>query len=217
VLEQGNKGFFEYVDPIIKARRGSKADDLISLMVNLDVNGEPISHENALGLVGLLLLAGLDTVVAFLNFTMIYLARHPEKVAELRSEPAKLASRAEELFRRFPVISEGRMIAKDFEYDGLQLKRGEMVLLPTALANLDADVYPDPFDLVFDRKGAPHLTFGGGVHRCAGALFARLELITTLEEWFKRIPEFSLNENEKIEYTSGMVANVANVPLVWSV
>ena len=124
---------------------------------------------------------------------------------------------AEELFRRSPVISEGRMIAKDFEYDGLQLKHGEMVLMPTALAGLDPIVYPDPWVVDFNRKGAPHLTFGGGVHRCAGALFARLELVTTLEEWFKRIPEFSLKPDEPIGYSSGMVANVANVPLVWPV
>ncbi len=217
VLEQGNKGFFEYVDPIIKARRGSKSDDLVSLMVNLDINGEPIKHEHALGLVGLLLLAGLDTVVAFLNFTMIYLARNPDKVAELRSDPKKIGQGAEELFRRFPVISEGRMIAKDQDYDGVQLKHGEMVLLPTALAGLDELVYPDPWVVDFTRRGAPHLTFGSGAHRCAGALFARLELVTTLEEWLKRIPEFSLKPGEPIGYSTGMVANVASVPLVWPV
>lgn len=217
VLEQGNKGFFEYVDPIIKARRGSDADDLISLMVNLDIDGEPIKHEHALGLVGLLLLAGLDTVVAFLNFTMVYLARNPDKVAELRSDPKKLVQGAEELFRRFPVISEGRMIAKDQDYDGVQLKYGEMVLLPTALAGLDPIVYPNPWVADFTRKGAPHLTFGGGPHRCAGALFARLELVTTLEEWLTRIPEFSMRKDEPIRYSTGMVANVANVPLKWPV
>ena len=217
VLEEGNKGFFAYVDPIVKARRGSKADDLISLMVNLDIDGEPISHDHAVGLVSLLLLAGLDTVVAFLNFAMIYLARNPDKVAEIRSDPKKIASGAEELFRRFPVISEARMIAKDQEYDGVALKQGEMVLLPTALAGLDETVYPDPWNVDFTRKGAPHLTFGGGVHRCAGALFARLELVTTLEEWLKRIPEFSLQGDIPIGYASGIVANVTNVPLVWPV
>ena len=170
-----------------------------------------------MGLVGLLLLAGLDTVVAFLNFTMIYLARNPDKVAELRSDPKKIGQGAEELFRRFPVISEGRMIAKDQEYDGVQLKHGEMVLLPTALAGLDETVYPDPWVVDFTRRGAPHLTFGSGAHRCAGALFARLELVTTLEEWLKRIPEFSLKPGEPIGYSTGMVANVASVPLVWPV
>jgi len=216
-LEEGNQGFFAYVDPIIRARRGSKSDDLISLMVNLDIDGEPISHEKALGLVGLLLLAGLDTVVAFLNFVMIYLGRHPEKVAELRADSRKLIQGAEELFRRFPVISEGRMIAKDIDYDGVHLTRGEMVLIPTALAGLDEAIYPNPWEVDFSRGVVTHSTFGGGPHRCAGSLFARLELVVTLEEWLKRIPEFSLRTGETITYSTGMVANVSNVPLAWPV
>ena len=216
-LERGNKGFFDYVDPIIKERRGKGGSDLISLMSDLNIDGEPISHDKAKGLVGLLLLAGLDTVVAMLNFVMVYLAQHPEKVAELRDNPKKIITGAEELFRRFPVISEGRMIAKDIDYDGVHLTRGEMVLMPTALSGLDESLYPNPWEVDFDRKAAGHITFGGGVHRCAGALFARLELVTTLEEWLKRIPEFSLRSEQKVVYSTGMVANVANVSLVWPV
>jgi cytochrome P450 len=215
-LESGNKGFFAYVDPIIRARRGSERDDLITIMVNAEINGEPITHEKALGLVSLLLLGGLDTVVNFLSFMMIYLARHPELVAELRTDELKLKRSAEEMFRRFPVVSEARMVAKDQVYRGVELKRGEMILLPTALHGLDEQENRDPLTVDLDRRGISHSTFGGGPHRCAGMHLARMEAIVTLEEWLKHIPEFQMPEDSRPLYHSGIVAAVDDVQLVWS-
>lgn len=156
MLEAGNRGLFDYVDPIIHARRGGDGDDLISVMINAEINGEQITHEKALGLIALLLLAGLDTVVNFLSFMMIYLARNPALVAELREDNVKLMRSAEEMFRRFPVVSEARMVAKDQEYRGLQLKRGDMILLPTVLHGLDETQNPDPWQVNLERRGISH-------------------------------------------------------------
>jgi cytochrome P450 len=214
-LDAGNRGLIDYVDPIIRQRRGGDSDDLISIMINAEINGEPIAHEKALGLIALLLLAGLDTVVNFLSFMMIHLARNPALVAELREDNLKLMRSAEEMFRRFPVVSEARMVAKDQEYRGLQLKRGDMILLPTALHGLDEAENPDPWRVNLERRGMSHSTFGGGPHRCAGMHLARMEVIVTLEEWLKRIPEFSLAEGARPVYHSGTVAAVDDVPLVW--
>ena len=214
-LEAGNDGFFAYVEPIIQARRGGSGADLITIMVNADIDGEPIGHDKAVGLVALLLLGGLDTVVNFLSFFMIHLGRHPEKVAELRDDPLVLMRGVEELFRRFPVVSEARMVAKDFEFDGVALKHGDMVLLPTALHGLDESQNPDPWKLDFARRANSHTTFGGGPHRCAGMHLARMEVTITLQEWLKRIPEFGLRPDSPPIYHSGIIAAVENVPLVW--
>ena len=214
-LRAGNNGFFDYVEPIIQARRGGTGDDLITVLVNADIDGQPISHEKALGMISLLLLAGLDTVVNFLSFMMIHLAKTPNLVADLRDDPVKLVRSAEEMFRRFPVVSEARMVAKDQEYKGVQLKRGDMILLPTALHGLDEQENPDPWRINLERRGISHTTFGAGPHRCAGLHLARMEVIVTLEEWFKRIPVFSLKEGARPIYHSGIVAAVDNVPLVW--
>jgi cytochrome P450 len=216
-LEAGNAGFFAYVDPIIRARRGGTGDDLITVMVNAEINGRPIDHDKALGLISLLLLAGLDTVVNFLSFMMIHLARHPELVAELRADENVLKRSAEEMFRRFPVVSEARMVARDQVYRGVELKRGDMILLPTALHGLDERENPDPMTVDPDRRGMSHSTFGGGPHRCAGLHLARMEAIVTLQEWFKRIPEFRMRDGSDPVYYSGVVAAVDNVQLVWPV
>ncbi|MFC6438166.1 cytochrome P450 [Novosphingobium resinovorum] len=216
-LEAGNNGFYAYVDPIIRARTGGSGEDLITQMVNTEINGKPIDHDKAQGLISLLLLGGLDTVVNFLSFFMIHLAKHPDVVAELRSDPLVLMRGVEEMFRRFPVVSEARMVAKDIDYDGVTLKRGDMILLPTALHGLDETLNPEPWKLDLSRRGISHSTFGGGPHRCAGMHLARMEVIVTLEEWLKRIPEFSLAPDARPTYHSGIVAAVENVPLVWSV
>jgi cytochrome P450 len=215
-LEAGNDGFFAYAAPIIDARRGRNGDDLISIMVNSEIDGAPIDHDKAIGLIALLLLGGLDTVVNFLSFMMIYLARNPDLVAELRADPLKLARGAEEMFRRFPVVAEARMVAKDQIYKGTTLKRGDMILIPTAMHGLDEAHNADPLKVVLDRRNVSHSTFGGGPHRCAGMHLARMEVIVTLEEWLKRIPEFAIKKGEKPRFYSGTIAAVENVPLVWS-
>lgn len=214
-LDEANQGFFQYVEPIIKARKGGTGSDIITTMVNGTVNGKPMEREKELGLISLLLLGGLDTVVNFLGFMMLYLARHPEKVAEIRKDELKLRRGVEELFRRFPVVSEARMVAKDFNYRGVDLKHGDMVLLPTVLHGLDKDENPDPFNLDWDRNGPKHTTFGAGPHRCVGLHLARMEATVTVQEWIKRIPEFRLAEGANPTYQSGIIAAVEDIPLVW--
>jgi cytochrome P450 len=214
-LDEGNRGFFAYVEPIIRARQGKTGDDLISVVVNSQVNGQPIEHQKAIGLISLLLLAGLDTVVNFLSFVMIHLAKHPEIVAELRSDHMKLLRGVEEMFRRFPVVSEARMVAHDQDFRGVQLKRGDMILVPTALHGLDEAANDDPLRLNLSRSKISHSTFGDGPHRCAGMHLARLEVTVTLEEWLRLIPTFRLKEGARPIYHSGIIAAVENVPLLW--
>ena len=217
-LDEANQGFFRYVAPIIADRTGKEGDDLITIMVNSEVDGKPIPEDKLLGLISLLLLGGLDTVVNLLCFMMIYLAQHPQTVAELRSDPVKLRRSAEEVFRRFPVVSDARMVTKDMTFEGVELKHGDMILLPTALHGLEEESNPDPWRLDLRRFeiGMNHSTFGAGPHRCAGMHLARLEVIVTLQEWLARIPEFRLKEGAAPVYRSGIIAAVDHVSLVWT-
>lgn len=176
-----------------------------------------MAPDKLLGLVSLLLLGGLDTVVNLLGFMMLHLAQHPDKVAELREDPVKLKRAAEEMFRRFPVVSDARTVAYDMEFHGVQMKRGELILLPTALHGLDERANDNPWDLEFSRGSPKHSTFGQGPHRCAGMHLARLEVIVTLEEWLKRIPEFRVAPDSKPLFLAGIIGTVKNVQLEWDV
>jgi camphor 5-monooxygenase len=214
-LEAANRGFFDYVAPIIAARRGGTGTDLITRMVNSPIDGRPMPEDKALGLVSLLLLGGLDTVVNFLSFMMIYLAQHPETVEELRSDPMKLQRGVEEMFRRFAVVSDARYVAADMEFHGTRLKAGDLILLPTALHGLDDAQHEDPMRVDLSRRNLAHSTFAQGPHRCAGMHLARLEVIVTLQEWLARIPRFALKAGARPVYHAGIVAAVEDVPLVW--
>lgn len=215
-LEAAQAGFDNYVEPIINARRGGGGQDLITVMINNDINGEPISQERAIGLISLLLLGGLDTVVNFLSFMMLHLAKHPEIVADLRSDPLVLQRSVEEMFRRFPVIAEARMVAVDQTYRGVELKRGDMILIPTAMHGLDESENADAMTLDIHRKRIAHMTFGGGPHRCAGMHLARMEAIVTLQEWLARIPAFHVKPGTSPTFRSGIIAAVDEVHFEWT-
>jgi cytochrome P450 len=216
-LRTANKGFFDYVAPLIEERRGGTGTDLITQMVNTEINGAPMPQDKALGLVSLLLLGGLDTVVNFLSFMMIYLARHSETVEEMKSDPVKLQRGVEEMFRRFAVVSDARYVVADMEYYGTQLKEGDLILLPTALHGLDDTQHDDPMKVDLSRRNVTHSTFAQGPHRCAGMHLARLEVTVMLQEWLAQIPRFALADGAAPIYHAGIVAAVEDVPLVWEV
>ena len=114
-------------------------------------------------------------------------------------------------------VAEARMVAKDIDYRGISLKRGDMILIPTALHGLDERENEDPLAVDFHRRNIAHQTFGGGPHRCVGLHLARLEVMVTLQEWLKRIPAFRLGDEGRPVFHSGIIAAVENVPLHWDV
>lgn len=214
-LEAAIKGFYDYLDPVLNERRGKDGTDMISSVINSEVNGEPMIHSEALNIIANLLLAGLDTVVSFLSFVMIFLGRNPGHLKQLVDDFDAIPRAVEELLRRFPIVADGRMVAADMEYDGVTLLKGDMIQVPTAYSGLDPALNEDPWTVDFNRRRPEHNTFGDGPHRCAGMHLARLEITVTLQEWLSRIPVFHLAADAAPRYASGMVATVKNVPLEW--
>lgn len=208
--------FFDYLSPFIDARMQKPGDDAISTVVQSQVNGRPITKDEALKICGLLLLAGLDTVVNFLSFTMHFLAEHPEQRRALAADPQLIPTATEELLRRFGLVSDARLIKKDITIDDVDLKSGDMVALPTMLYGLDDRKNKCPMDVDFGREEIDHITFGHGVHHCAGAHLARVEIQTTLEEWLAQIPEFEIADSSLVGYQSGIVSSMTSVPLRWT-
>lgn len=208
--------FFDYLSPVIDERMRTPGEDAISVIVHSKVEGRAISKDEALKVCGLVLLAGLDTVVNFLGFSMHYLATHPVERKQLVDDPELIPAATEELLRRFGLVSDARLIKKAIEVDGVQLEPGDMVALPTLLFGLDEREHGCPMHVDFAREDKSHITFGHGVHHCAGAHLARLEVQTTLREWLRHIPDFELAPDAEITYQSGIVGAMTSLPLVWS-
>jgi cytochrome P450 len=215
--EDVGRGFLEYLEPIIRERRGKVGTDMLSHLINGRVEDRPLTDEETANLCVQVLVAGLDTVVNAMSFIMLFLARNPAARRDLIADFDRLTSSLQELLRRFSIVTVAREITRDVEFAGAHLKRREMMVVPTLLHGLDARENPDPMTVNFKRVTVNHSIFGTGIHTCAGAHLAKTEIRIMLEEWLTRIPDFSVAKDSEIEYIGGIVASVKPFTLVWNV
>jgi len=209
--------FREYMRPVIAERRGGAGTDMITRMVSGQVNGRDLTDEEAENICIQVLVGGLDTVVNFLGFTMSYLAQDAELRHALAAEPVLIDDAVLEFFRRFPLVASAREVRDDIEWEGVQLKSGDMVMAPTIVVNLDDATNEEPFEFRLKRSGRRHSTFGKGSHTCPGAILARLEMKIILREWLARIPEFRLAPGQQLSFANGIVGTVKPFMLEWDV
>ena len=138
------------------------------------IDGEPLEDEFVAGSLRQLLIAAHVAPTALLASAVDHLARDPELQAQLRADPALIPAALEELLRLFaPNQGFARTATRDVEVRGRTIREGEMAALVLPSANRDPDVFDDPETFVLDRSPNPHLAFGHGPHKCAGAPMAR--------------------------------------------
>jgi cytochrome P450 len=206
---------FDYAREKIADRRSKPGDDLITRLTQAQVNDRPLSDDEVTGMVSLILLGGLDAVVASLSFAALFLARSPQHRRQLVDDPKEIMRAVDEMLRRFPVANTGRVVARDLVYRNVVMKAGDMMLLPTALHGLDERCFQKPLEVNFQRSRLPNSTFGNGTHRCPGQNLARTEVKVFLEEWLRRIPEFRLAANMPVPMAAGLVSSVLELHLEW--
>ena len=204
-----------YLQERIAERRAAPADDFISRLLAAEVDSRRLSELEVLSLTANVMFGGLDTVVASMGFFMNFLARHGGHRQQLLREPELIPDAVEELLRRHGISNFGRMVARDFEFQGLPLRAGDLVLLPAALYNLDERKFADPMTVDFHRPVKHHMGFGTGIHRCLGAQLARLELRVLLQEWLPKIPDFWIADPQAVIVKSGRINGVKALPLRW--
>jgi cytochrome P450 len=205
----------QYVDAVVKARRANPGDDLISFMSTGQVDDRVVTHDEARAMVTNLVIGGLDTVRNMMAYFAIFLARNDAHRRQLVENPSLIPNAVEELLRWFAIPNMGRSVAKDVVFHGVEMRAGDMILMPLVLAGRDDDVYDDALTVKFDRKSLRHLSFGAGAHGCPGLHLARIELHVFLEEWLKRIPDFTIAPGAKPVMRGGVILAVQSLPLVW--
>ena len=184
---------FSRVQAMIAERREDPTDDLTSLLMNAEVEGERLEeHEIIMGFF-LLMAAGNDSTKATYCSAMHALIEHPEERQKLVDDPSLIPSAVEESLRMFPAFAHFRRTAtRDVEIGGRTIEKGDRVALWYVSSNRDEDVYEDPdrFDV---ERNPQHQAFGaGGRHFCLGAALARLELRLLIEETLKRYPDLEI-------------------------
>ncbi|HEY2401955.1 MAG TPA: cytochrome P450, partial [Steroidobacteraceae bacterium] len=142
---------FAYAGEKIAERRKQPGDDLITKLTRAEVNGRPLTDAEIVGMVSLILIGGMDTVVTAMSFAALFLARNPEHRRQLVEQPMLISKAVDELLRRFPIVNQGRCVREDIVYKGVNMKAGDMVIMPTTLHGLDERAFPDPLRVDFNR------------------------------------------------------------------
>lgn len=208
---------FAYASQKIAERRATPGNDLITKLTQAQVFGRPLTDSEVMGMVSLILIGGTDTVVSAMSFAAHFLACNPDHRRQLIDDPALIPKAVDELLRRFPIVNQSRSINADYNYQGIQMKAGDMLVLPTTLHGLDERCFPDPLKVDFNRPTPIHSTFGNGPHRCPGSNLGRTEIKVFLQEWLQRIPDFRIAANGKVGMRSGVNGTIYALPLEWDV
>ncbi len=195
---EATRAFTTSIRALVAERRGRPGDDVLSVLLRAEADGDRLTEDELVANVILLLNAGHEaTVHAIGNGVAALLARGP--VAEdTFATPASTATAVEELLRFEPPLHLfTRYALQPVDLDGVALRTGDRVGLLLGAANRDPAVFPDPDTLDLTRASAPHVSFGGGIHFCVGAPLARLELQVALPILFERLPTLRLAEKPR--------------------
>ncbi|MFG2790885.1 cytochrome P450 [Streptomyces sp. NPDC048419] len=187
-------GFFTR---LLADKRAEPADDLLSDLIAVRDEGDRLSEDELMSLAFLILFAGYENTVQLIGNSVLALLQHPEQLAAVREDPARLAGTVEEFIRyeapalfairRFPV--------EDVTIAGVTIPAGETVWVSPSAANRDPDRFPDPDRLDLTRDASGHLALGHGIHYCLGAPLARAETEIALATLLERFPELALADD----------------------
>lgn len=214
VRVEGVRAALAYLREFIKERKANPSNDLASHIIHGKIDGRPLTEDEIMGTVFFLFIGGLDTVAATLSLIFRRLALHPEWQKQLRENFDLIPEAVEEFLRTNPLVNSFRLVTKDTELAGVDIKKGDYVLCLNVSGNFDPDVFENPDDINFQRQGNRHFSLAGGAHRCLGSHLARRELRFALEEWFKQIPDFRIKEGADVPAYPGLIS-VPSLPLVW--
>jgi cytochrome P450 len=178
----------EYLHAQFDRAEKRPGEDFFSALAHATYQGRRLTREEMMGFANLAFAGGRDTIIHTVCCALAHLAEHPEALAFLREDPARVTHAGEEFLRVFmPLTHIGRVCPRDTEVQGVTVQAGERISLGWAAANLDPAAFDEPREVRLDRKPNPHLSFGFGPHLCMGAAHARLILRTLLRLVAERV------------------------------
>ena len=195
LLIDASDHMIEHVHAAIEWKRRDPADDLLSALIAAEEEGDRLSTEELVAQVILLFIAGHETTVNLIGNGMLALLRNPDQLALLASTPEVIGNAIEELLRfDSPVQFTRRVALTPFELDGNPVEPGTLIFTILGAANHDPEHFgPSADQLDLTRRNAPHhLSFGGGIHHCLGAVLARMEARITIGTIARRFPGVTL-------------------------
>ncbi|GAF49067.1 cytochrome P450 [Rhodococcus wratislaviensis] len=182
----------EYLRTLIEEHRANPRDDLLNHLMEAEVDGARMTEGELLDFSHTLFTAGLDTVTNALIFAFRHLGLNADDRRRITEDPDIAPSAVEEFLRLYGFVQLTRTATSDVYIAGVEIKQGELVLLPLASTGRDACAFEDVDQPDIERHPNRHLAFGAGAHRCVGSHLARLELRIALEEWHAKFPNYTV-------------------------
>ncbi len=203
---------------VAAARRDDPGDDLLSALVQMEVEGRRLTDAELQSVLWNLVGGGLDTTTSLTSLSLHHLDAHPDLRAQLTDDPELIDSATEEFLRYFSVNETlTRTVTRDTELGGQQLCRGEHLMLSWLSANRDESVFDRADEVVLDRATNPHLAFGVGPHRCIGMHMARTMFKVLVTEILTRIPDYVVDRGSTRFYAGNPELNgVVTMPATFS-
>ncbi len=205
---------FERCQALIEDRRANPTDDLTSVLVHGEIDGEKLEdHEIVMGFF-LLMAAGNDSTKATYCSAMRAILEDDEQRQLLLDDPELVGQAVEEALRMFPAFAHFRRTAtKDTVLNGQEIKKGDKVVMWYVSSNRDESVFDDSDSFDLRRSPNDHQAFGaGGRHFCLGTALARLELKTLIEESLRYYPEIEIDGEPKF-VVSGFLNQLRTLPV----
>ncbi len=192
---------YDYLDAKINAARENLGEDSYSVLLQAEVNGKKLTHDEIKGIMILTFAGGRDTVINAVTNTVAYFADHPKSLLDIKNNPEKINKAVEELIRYFsPLTHMGRVVTEDAKVCEHAVKNDTRVSLCWASANRDETVFENPNQVNFDRKINPHVAFGFSHHNCLGATHARQIMRTLLQLLADKVSSIDIiDSRENIE------------------
>ncbi len=191
--------YSDFATKAIAARRAAPADDLISVLVHAEVDGDRLDDEEILYEALLILVGGDETTRHVISGGMHQLLLHPEQRQRLAGDPSGITVAVEEMLRWVsPIKNMCRTVTRDVEFFGGALKADQKVMLLYESANFDAKKFVDPETFDAARQPNDHVAFGFGAHYCLGQALARVELKVMFERLLARLPDMELATSDAL-------------------
>ena len=192
-----------YVKGQVESARADPRPGLIGELVRAEDQGDMLDESELLSMIVLLLIAGFETTTHLISDAVIALEQHPDQKTWLLADPPARIERAVEELARYasPVqLTKPRYVARDTEFFGRRLRRGELIVAQLAAANGDPAQFEHPERLELHRFPNPHLVFSSGIHFCLGQQLARVEAQVALSRLYARFPNLTLAAPGRVEW-----------------
>ena len=205
-----------YFSALADERRREPREDLLTGLVQAEVEGSKLSHDEMITMLVLLLVAGNETTTTLIGNAVLELLDHPEALAQLRADPGLLPTAVDEVLRySSPIQLDPRRATRRVELRGEVIEPGQIVVSWLGSCNRDEEIFEHPERFDITRQDNRHMAFGFGPHYCLGANLARVEIAVMLATLYRELPDLEVT-GPPVRMRAVSSNAIKHLPVAWT-